>query len=303
MDDPSTVGSTHERPPTERLWDYLARPVDSLAAAEALLGMAHGDARALAAVLLLSSPEAGALLDAMPALSRSLSLSTISRSERSAGEIRGPILWSETIAARSASAGDPGTFVFALTSRAYDTPENRVLVSALRALRGAAKTVEPRALREHHAESAAVVADRSLRAHRWLEHRALIDVSAQVTRRDRQRARTSARRRQYAVAGELLARQAVPLSPAQLAAVADTATTAQLWGLVALLDGLRQRRVPLPPLRLDRGLLEGGPIRYVHPRSRPARSREATAGTFLADRAVQVATAGDAAAALDRAGF
>ena len=57
--------------------------------------------------------------------------------ERCYGELRGPVLWSETMSARSASAGDPGLFVCATTTKAYDTDENRVLKAALDAIRRA----------------------------------------------------------------------------------------------------------------------------------------------------------------------
>ena len=52
------------------------------------------------------------------------------------------MLWSETMSARSASAGDPGLFVCATTTKAYDTDENRVLKAALDAIRQAGADAE-----------------------------------------------------------------------------------------------------------------------------------------------------------------
>ena len=144
---------------------------------EALLGLSLGAARILASVLLLSSREADRLLKAMPGLSRALTIGTQGRPERSGGELRGPILWAETMAARAASSGDPSCFVYTVAARAYDTPENRVLVAALKALADAGRTVDIRTLRARDTALARLINERSGTAIRWLEHRALVDVA------------------------------------------------------------------------------------------------------------------------------
>ena len=64
--------------------------------------------------------------------SRSLATSLQTQTERCIGELRGPVLWSETMSARASSFGDEGLFVCKTPSRAYDIDENRVLVAALR---------------------------------------------------------------------------------------------------------------------------------------------------------------------------
>ncbi len=66
-----------------------------------------------------------------------MAIATTDKPERCYGELRGPVLWSETMSARSASAGDPGMFVCATTTKAYDTDENRVLKAALDVIRRA----------------------------------------------------------------------------------------------------------------------------------------------------------------------
>src|SRR5258708_4095368 len=93
------------RAPTADLWDALAHPVDPWSATEALLGLSSGGAHLLASILLLSSAEAEALLGSMHEVSRALTIGTSGRTERSNGEIRGPILWSETLSARSSGGG------------------------------------------------------------------------------------------------------------------------------------------------------------------------------------------------------
>jgi hypothetical protein len=273
-------------PPTVAVWNLLLQPANPWAAAEALLGLSQGAAHMLAGMLLLSSPEAEALLAAMPGLSRSLSMGTTSRPERSVGEVRGPILWSETLAARAASANDQASFVYTVASRAYDTAENRVLVGALRALADAGRTVDTRALRDRDTDLARLINARTMDAIRWLEHRALVDVSLRpVHRRQRQRAK-SFRRRQYRPALELMERAEEPLTGEDLALVADTRTRAQHRAIAALVNGLRQRGVLVPPLTVHRGELVGGPLTYVHERSR--RGRTGAAGIRLGDRSIDV---------------
>ena len=167
----------------------------------------------------------------------------------------------------------PGSFVYTTAAKAYDTAENRVLATALKALADAATTIDTREVRDRDTDLGRLIAERSMRAIRWREHRALVDVPQRATRRDRQRARTGVRGRKYRVASELLDRAAVPLTADELGMVADERTAAQHAALVALIKGLRARRVEMPQLTVHHGLLEGGPVRYVHERSRRAPGR------------------------------
>ena len=89
-----------------------------------------------------TSPEAEALLDAMPKTVRSLATSLQTQTERCIGNLRGPVLWSETMSARASSFGDEGLFVCKTPSRAYDIDENRVLVAALVSIRDSAFVAE-----------------------------------------------------------------------------------------------------------------------------------------------------------------
>src|SRR3712207_2006521 len=116
---------------TADLWRRLDPATDPADAVAVLLGLPVRQARARIDTLVATSPEAEALLGGMDTTIRSLAISTVQKAEQCRGEIRGPVLWSETGAARAASGGDEGLFVCVLPERAYDTPENRVLVSAL----------------------------------------------------------------------------------------------------------------------------------------------------------------------------
>jgi hypothetical protein len=191
------------------------------------------------------------------------------------------------MAARASSSGDTNVFVFSIAARAYDTAENRVLVAALRALVEAARTVDTRALRERDTELARLVNGRAMLARQWLEHRAFVDVPHRVSRRDKQRTRASTRRRKYGLALDVLERHAVPLTADELALVTDVPTRAQHRALVALVAEFRRRGVELPNPAIHHGILQAGPLTYIHPRSRRGRA-EQRSGIYVGDQAVDV---------------
>lgn len=85
------------------------------------------------------SPQAERLLDEFPRTVRGLATSMQIQNERCKGELRGPVLWSETMSARASSFGDPDLYVCMTPSHAYDIDENQVLMAALMAVRNAAK--------------------------------------------------------------------------------------------------------------------------------------------------------------------
>src|SRR5215211_5671254 len=98
---------------TKALWERLRRPFDVVEMVDAVLGLSPNVARQLAGTMLATSPEAESLLVAM---------STTSSPERCRGELRGPVLWSETMSARSSSSGNQDVFICSSPQRAYDIP-------------------------------------------------------------------------------------------------------------------------------------------------------------------------------------
>lgn len=243
----------------------LARPYDPARAVAALLGIPRRAAQHVVGVELATSAEAEALLDAMPHILRSLAIATTDQPVRCYGELRGPVLWSETMSARSASAGDPGLFVCATTTKAYDTQENRVLKGALAAIAAAGRAVEPRAesVDGDHGRRARL---NGQRANRQLEHQSLAAVPVtRLTPRSLQRTRAGSRRTTYGPALALLRRAAEPVSAARLTAIADARTRAQHDLFAATLAQLEAVAGPLPPLRTAHGGLVAGPITYHHP--------------------------------------
>lgn len=248
--------------PTTHLWNRLAPGSDPAAAVGALLGLSRFTAQAVVSCLVADGPEAVALLDRMPLTIRSLSISTTARPERCRGEVRGPILWGETMAARSATAGDEGLFVCAAPERAYDTPENRVLAAALRGLRAAGRQAAG-----DHVEGVDDPIRRArangLAAARWLEHRALSPVpNVKPTGRELRRAISGHRRRVYRPAIEVLERLARPVGPEHVIERADERTLDQHDLVASVLERLYVRGYEFPPATVGQGEYRCGPVVY-----------------------------------------
>jgi hypothetical protein len=240
----------------------LARPYDPVRAVAALLGLPEPAVRRLVGAILATSDEAEDLLDAMPRLMRSLAIAHSDTPVRCAGEIRGPVLWSETIGARAAAAGDAGIVVCAAPERAFDTPENRVLVDALAHIAAAGRAAETPP--EPDDELVARARHNAHRARRHLDHRALAAIDRRPDRRSLLRTRTGNKRATYAPALAVLARAEAPLHDDQLAALADGATAELLDLLGAVLDAAATAGSELR-LRVRDHTLVAGPLRYAHP--------------------------------------
>ncbi|MGH9275006.1 MAG: hypothetical protein ACRDZU_10200 [Acidimicrobiales bacterium] len=242
----------------------LARPYDPSKVLGALLGLPPRVARQLVGAILATSDEAEALLDAMPHIVRSMAIATTDKAERCYGELRGPVLWSETMSARSASAGDPGLFVCATTTKAYDTDENRVLKAALDAIRRAGVDAV-HGSDAWHDDVARRARHNGNRASHLLEHRTLSGVPVtRVRGRAMTRTRAGNRRSTYRPAIDLLRRAADPVGVTQLEAYADDATRTQLALLAQAIRSVEERTGAPVALRSSHGSLVGGPLAYDH---------------------------------------
>src|SRR5581483_8886610 len=238
-------------------------PMDPAAAVEAVCGLHPGAAQQLVGARLATSREADHLLDRVHEIVRSLAVATTSSPTRSEGEVRGPVLWSETAAARSASPGAGGVFICASPVKAYDTDENRVLVHALRLIRDAARAADPTG--HSHGDDDVVRRARfnGTRAIRALEHRTLASVRAtRPNGRAVQKARSGLRARNYRAAVALLERSRDPVDGRLVATQCDERVQRQHGVLLALADRLGARR-----FHVDGATLRAGALRYV-PRHR-----------------------------------
>jgi hypothetical protein len=247
---------------TEELWLRLKRPFDPAGAVQALTGLHPGAARQLVALHLAGSPEADTLLDHMHEIVRAMAIATTSHPVRT-NEVRGPILWSETISARTSSPGAGNVFICSSPVKAYDTPENRVLAHALTRIRDAAQAIE-----RHPAEPTAGTLSRrarhnGTRAARALEHRTLGGLDRKKPHgRDVKAARSGSRKHRYRFAVAMLERAADPVPPAVIVAITPARTARQHGLLLALLERLGPAA---GTLQVDNAGLLSGPIRYLHP--------------------------------------
>jgi hypothetical protein len=254
------------------VWARLARPFDTAVVVEAMLGLPLRATRQMVGAVLATCAEAETLLDGMPITLRSLAISTTDKAERCYGEVRGPVLWSETVAARRASAGDQGVFVCATPAKAYDTDENRVLVAALLALRKAGHDVESMDAQNYDDEMLRRARHNAGRAVRFLEHRALSSVTkGRPTGRAMRRTRAGTRRSTYRAAVNMVDRTRDPIDVDELEGFCDAHTSAQLDMLAALASGLDASGVPVGPFRAVGGALEAGPVVFRHPQRRGGR--------------------------------
>jgi hypothetical protein len=249
---------------TEVLLARLARPYDPARVAGTLLGLPQRASRQLVGSVLVTSDEAEDLLDAMPHIVRSMAIATTDRAERCYGELRGPVLWSETMSARSASAGDPGLFVCSTTTKAYDTDENRVLKAALAAIERAGRDAT-QGLGPHGDDVLRRARQNEHKARHLLEHRTLSAVPVtRISGRSMRRTRAGSRRNTYQPAVALLMRATEPLRAVHLTSRANEATLADhdlLATAIAALDARSEGRVAL---RTSHGTLVAGPVRYDH---------------------------------------
>jgi hypothetical protein len=163
------------------IWRHLTAAArnddDVLLDAAALLQMPAAEVRALAQIHFILSGEVGQLLVEMPVLVRRLTTTTNQELEFSAERVRGAIRWSETFTARAVS-GVPNVFVTAPSRRAYNTPENELLIFALTAIADFGRRTGWH--RSTSADAGNEVRRRVAAATRWLHTRALADITLQA---------------------------------------------------------------------------------------------------------------------------
>ncbi|MCB9386671.1 MAG: hypothetical protein H6517_02455 [Microthrixaceae bacterium] len=112
---------------TEALWAHRDRRTPAVAAAHALTGLPTPMLEQASRISFAASAEFEAVLAGMDERIRALPSLLVSSSQRCVHEVRGPVLWSETITARANSFGDEDVFVCSAVTRSYDCAENRLL--------------------------------------------------------------------------------------------------------------------------------------------------------------------------------
>lgn len=254
--------------PLLEIWARLSKPFDVVRTVAALVGLPAAEVAQAVGSDVANSPEAEALLIALPHTLRSLATSLQTQTERCVGSLRGPVLWSETMSARASSFGDEGLFVCKTPSRAYDIDENRVLVAALLAIRDAAFSAEHN--NQHALDDPVIRAARrrGLEANRFLEHPSLASVTRERPKpRAMKRTRSGKHRKSYQPAIAMLDRASNPLDIDTVRSLCDERTRAQHEVLIGLMRRLEAHgQTQLPPFRVERGALFSGPVQYYHSR-------------------------------------
>lgn len=260
---------------TSELWRRLARPFDTAATVDALLGLSAEVVEQLVGVLVATCDEAEELLAGMPKTLRNLRTAIGSNHERCVGELRGPVQWSETMAAQASSLGNRDVYVCASTQRAYDIEENQVLVGALWAVAHAAHQLEAGGEDDHEDEGLRRARSNARIARRFLDHRTLsgIRLSGRPSPRAIKRTRGGKHAAAYRPALAMLERSSEPLGLDELAPYCDRRTRVQHGLLVRVIEELESRGLRVPSLRAEAGSLFAGPVEYIHPRRRGDRSR------------------------------
>ena len=183
------------------VWRYLTQAStqdDQLALeAAALLQMDASAVRRLGQVQFLLSDPVGRLLEQMPSLIRRLKTTSLPEEERSAERVRGAVHWPRTISEQYATCLP--VFVTFPAARAFQTPENELLVTVLDSISSQAKRLAWRG----KSGPATLVRERGETAEHWLQTRALTQVRrVEVTPRSLTKVRTGRAARRYAPAVE-----------------------------------------------------------------------------------------------------
>jgi len=266
---------------TIELWSRLVQPFDAASALEAMSGLPGTAARQIVGMRIATSREADAMLDQMHEIVRSLAIATTSSPSRCEGEVRGPVLWSETVAARSASPGAGNVYICASPVKAYDTEQNRVLRYALTRLRNAARDADPTGHSRGDDDAIRRARFNGTRAIRSLEHRTLAAVSSvRPGGRAVQKARVGTRARSYRPAVAFLDHAQSPMTAEDVADQCDDHARRQHGLVLAIADQLG-----LGPFHVVGQTIVNRGLRYVH---RQRAGTDGIYGVLLGDMVLDV---------------
>ncbi len=256
-------GPAHDGAATEALWAKRDRRVPAVAAAHAFTGLPAAMLEQASRISFAASAEFEALLTAMGAMVRELPSVLVGDSQRCVHEVRGPVIWSETIAARGNSFGDDDVFVCSTVRRSYDCVENQLLCwllqragLAIKASRSAMGVHLDPGERRRIEESAA-------EARRWRAVPRLRGVTPRrPTHRETARLRSPLRdNANTTLLVDALGRAQQPFSGSDVRALCDAAT---LRGHARFLSEVRMRAGDDYLVRCPNGAITAGGIAWSH---------------------------------------
>lgn len=271
--------------PTAELWSRRHPRADAIAHAAALLGSDTARVADAACVSLAASPAATTLLEQMPARIATLSSVLVTTPQRCSGSVRGPILWSATMSARSSAAGSHEVVVCATTRRSFDTAENRLLVAVLESLARARAVID--AAPESHPIEAIGAADTerivevARQARAWRRHPRLAGLRGEDPN-VRELAELRRRRRRAGIDALLAMRRLAtcPVPGSDLLGLVDPWTAGYHGFVLHVLDVLAPTVAFPEAFTAHDGELRCGPVTWRHPR------RGGTAPTGVSYRGV-----------------
>lgn len=251
---------------TASLWRARGRSSHAIASAAALIGSDIARLTDAVSIAIAASPEATALLDGMELRVRTLPTGVTTTPERCVFSVRGPVMWSETITARANALGNEDVFVCSITSRSFDTVENRVLVAALETIARAGRALRSDTGAKVDPREAARIGAVAAEAARWRSHPRLAGVQGGRLRgRDLSRLRGGHRLARMAPVLSIRNRVSEPFVDEDLVGLADPWTRRYHAFVLRVLDILG-RSVRLPAtMSLSDGGLWWGTVSWRHP--------------------------------------
>lgn len=252
--------------PTVSLWRRRQSGSNPVAYASVLCGIDPVSLTDLAQLQVAASDEAGALLDSVEYLTRTLTSTVGTTSERCVSSVRGPIQWGETITARANALGNEDVYVCAAAGRTFNTTENRVLAVALAAIRSAGIALASPSGEFVDCETRSLVEARVAVARRWLSIPRMRSIpTGRLTTRELAQFRRSRRTSRMHAVIEFRRRQHQGFGDATIESLCDPWTTA-LHGYVDSTLKMLAAHVEVPEsFQCAEEAISGGRVTFSHP--------------------------------------
>lgn len=253
---------------SEAIWRLLSAPFHPVEATRSLFGLSPASARYLVGREMLTSDEAGHLLESMPEIIRYMKNRLNFTEVRTVGSVIGPIQWHSTITARASAGNADDLFVCAAPYRDFNLPENQLLVHTLSQLVRSGSYVKAFTRDSFDDERTMLARDRARVAARYLDIRSLSSIKGKSDPQTIRRTKRSKDRAIYEPLLDFLPRSNRPLSQFALTHLSDRRTSLQHKIFLAVLATLRSEGIDVLPVRPREGVLTAGPVEFRHPGAR-----------------------------------
>jgi hypothetical protein len=260
--------SSPGRSATAQLWDRRDRRMPAVAAAAALTGVPRPLLRDAGKVSFTASVECEAILSSMDERIRVLPMQLRTALERCVHEVRGPVMWSETMTARAHAFGDEDVFVCSTVQKGYDSPQNHLLVWILSEAAHSFKAVQGPLGEYMEAGDIRRIQEIAITARKWRLSPRLAAVSPRrPTTRELQRMRTG--RHGEEVEPLLSARRRLlqPFSALEVEELTDQRTSLMHTGVLEVFEAVSEAAGIEMVVGFSSGALCMGPVSFRHPDS------------------------------------